>query len=94
MALLINKAIQAREQIRTALKDSPDALDKVNEVFNGADYEDLFGDRFRVLNIIKGLRPDTHLTEDALSFNPHEMRLWIKFGEDKAKEIFEASPFV
>jgi predicted patatin/cPLA2 family phospholipase len=94
MALLINVAIQAREQMRTVLKGDQEALDKVNAVFNGPDYEDLFGDHLRVLNIVKGLRPDTHLTEDSLSFNPHEMRLWIRFGQDKAEEVFEASPFV
>jgi hypothetical protein len=93
MANLINVGIQAKQEILGALKDKPAALEKVKAVFDKPEYADLFGSEKRLLDIVTGLRLDNNLTDDALAFDPTDMRMWLNWGRDKAKEVVTESPF-
>lgn len=90
LANQINIAIRAKKDILEACQKDPTICKEVEDIFNKN--QDLFGKR--LVNIIDGLRPDYSLTEDALTFDPVEMRKWVDLGEQKAKEIIQENPFV
>jgi len=94
MAQLINIGIQAKEEILSAFKDDPIAIEKLNMVFMKDEFVPLLGPGKRLIKIITGLRPDKPLTEDSLKFDPDEMRKWVRLGEKKARKILKESPFV
>jgi hypothetical protein len=94
MAHLINIGVQAKQEILDTFADDPAVLKKLRKVFNKKEFSPLFGSEKRLIKIITGLRPDQPLTEDSLTFDPEEMRKWVKLGEQKAKKILKESPFV
>jgi predicted acylesterase/phospholipase RssA len=89
VAQLINFAIQAKERMLRAFEGDPEALGKLNQIFE--EFKPLFGKR--LIEIIPGLRPDKVLTEDALEFVPEKMKEWVRLGFEKAKAIIDHSPF-
>jgi predicted acylesterase/phospholipase RssA len=93
MANLINIGIQAKEEALKAFAGDASSLKKLRAVFNREEFGSLFGSEKRVVSIITGLRPDQPLTEDSLTFDPAKMRIWLDWGEQKAKEIIKKNPF-
>jgi predicted acylesterase/phospholipase RssA len=89
VAQLINFAIQAKERMIRAFEGDPEALGKLNQIFQ--EFEPLFGKR--LIEIIPGLRPDKVLTEDSLTFDPGKMKEWVRLGFEKAKALIDHSPF-
>jgi len=94
MANLINIGIQAKKEIFDLFEGDSNALKKLRAVFNKEEFQSLFGSEKRLIKIITGLRPDEPLTEDSLTFDPAKMRMWVDWGEQKAREIIQESPFV
>ncbi len=94
MAKLINIGIQAKEQILSAFAQDPSALEKLQALFNREEFQALFGPEKRLVRIITGLRPDEPLTEDSLTFDPVKMRTWVDWGELKARDVIQESPFL
>lgn len=94
MASLVNIGIKAREEILRAFSGDESALQKLQEVFNREEFRALFGPEKRLVKIVTGLRPDEPLTEDSLTFEPAHMRMWLEWGEEKAADIIQESPFV
>jgi predicted acylesterase/phospholipase RssA len=94
MANLVNIAIQARQAAFDAFADDPVALGRLEGIFDKPEYKALFGPEKRVVEIIAGLRPQVALTDDSLTFDPDEMRLWVSWGQEVAGQIFQHSPFV
>lgn len=94
MANLINIGIQAKEEILNAFSQDSSALKKLQGVFNKEKFRALFGPEKRLVRVITGLRPEEPLTEDSLTFDPAKMRMWVDWGEQKAREIIQESPFV
>ncbi len=93
MANLINVGIQAKEEILSAFSQDQATLRKLQKVFKAEKYQALYGPKKRLIAIITGLKPDEPLTEDSLTFDPVKMQLWVDLGEQKAQEVFQASPF-
>ena len=93
MASLINIAIRARREILSVLENHAEARQKVEDTLHRPEFQDLFGPEKRLINIITGLRPDGPLTEDSLTFEPTKMRMWMDWGEQKAREVIKESPF-
>ena len=89
VAQLINLAIQAKERMIRAFEGDLGALGKLNQIFE--EFNLLFGKR--LIEIIPGLRPDKILTEDALTFDPEEMKEWVRLGFEKAKALIDHTPF-
>jgi predicted acylesterase/phospholipase RssA len=94
MANVINIGVQAKQEILNAFSRDAAALEKLQKVFNKDAYRALFGPEKRLVKIITGLRPDQPLTEDSLTFDPAKMSLWVDWGEKKAREVIQESPFV
>jgi predicted acylesterase/phospholipase RssA len=93
-ARLVNLAIRARRRILEACAVDPDILRAAEEIFARPEYDDLFGEDKRLVEIIDGLRPREPLTDDPLRFDPHEMRRWVALGEARAREVVAESPFL
>jgi predicted acylesterase/phospholipase RssA len=94
MAKLINIGNQAKKEILDAFSKESAAIQKLEGIFNKKDFRALFGEEKRLIEIITELRPDQPLTEDSLTFEPAKMRVWVDWGEKKARDILKKSPFV
>jgi len=94
MANLINIGIQAKQEILSTFAHNQNALKKLLKIFNKEEFRALFGAEKHLIKIITGLRPNESLTEDSLTFDPAKMRMWMDWGEQKAKEIILENPFV
>jgi len=94
MAELINIGFKAKQDLFSAFSNDQLTLNKIKNVFNKTEYEDLYGAEKRLIKIITGLRPDTNLTHDSLTFDPQQMSSWVYLGEQKAKTIIQHSPFI
>jgi predicted acylesterase/phospholipase RssA len=70
------------------------AREKIRRILSRKEFRALFGPDKRLIRIIDGLRPDEPLTENSLTFDPAKMSRWTDLGENKARAIFEKSPFV
>lgn len=92
IAAQVNRAIQAKEEILKSFENEPTVYQKLAEIFNKKEYNELFGKR--IINIIDGLKPDLVLTEDVLTFEPKLMNMWLEWGMKKAREIIKDNPFV
>jgi predicted acylesterase/phospholipase RssA len=94
MADLINIGIQAKDEILRAFSRDKSAREKIRRILSRKEFRALFGPDKRLIRIIDGLRPDEPLTENSLTFDPAKMSRWTDLGENKARAIFEKSPFV
>jgi len=94
MAELINIGFRAKQELYSIFSNDQLTLNKIKNVFNKTEYEDLFEAKKRLIKIITGLRPDANLTHDSLTFDPVQMRSWVDLGEQKAKAIIQQSPFI
>jgi len=93
MAELINIGFRAKQDLFSAFSNDQLTLNKIKNVFNKTEYEDLFGEKKRLIQIVTGLRPDANLTHDSLAFNPVIMKQWVDMGEQKAVQVIKTSPF-
>jgi hypothetical protein len=89
------KYLQCATSLKSALYDkvgrSGRVRKKLKEVFDSEEFRELFGSQ--VVEILDGLRPDKVMTYDMLTFEPDSMRRWLRWGEEKAGEVFTESPF-
>ncbi len=92
-ARLLSIACRLREEVLQASSDDLGWSQIVKEILGRGEYADLLGPEKRLRTVVEGLRPDTPLTEDALRFDPAQMRRWMQMGERKAREILTVSPF-
>jgi predicted acylesterase/phospholipase RssA len=94
MAELINIGFRTKQDLFSIFSNDQLALNKIKNVFNKKEYEDLYGAEKRLIKIITGLRPDANLTHDSLTFDPVQMQSWVDLGAQKAKTIIQQSPFI
>jgi NTE family protein len=92
-ARLVNLAIRVRQNVVSACSFDPDIRRAVEEIFDGAEYRDLFGTDKRLVEITQGLRPQRPLTGAPFRFDPPEMRRWVALGAARAREVVKESPF-
>jgi predicted acylesterase/phospholipase RssA len=94
MAKRINTAMRVKREILQAVAGRPLCRKRIQAIFDREEYGDLFGAQKRLIRIIEGLRPDTALTDNPMRFDPQLMREWITLGEQKARTVLTANPFV
>lgn len=84
---------RVREELLAAFAEDPQALRRLERVFEEPANRGFFGRGNRLVTVVTGLRPDAPLTDDVLSFVPALMREWMAAGERKADEVIRHSPF-
>ena len=91
---LVCSAHGAKEELLDKFRDDKYALKKIKEVFEKDKYDNLYGNNRQLTRIVRGLQPDKEMTSDILTFEPEKMKQWMKWGQDKAKEVIDRSPFI
>ncbi len=91
LANLINIGIRAKADLLHEFAGDAGALQKIQAVFNKAEYGSLFDKK--VIELTDRLRPNNRLTENSLEFNPASMQQWVTLGEQKAEEVITTDPF-
>jgi len=94
MADLINIGIQIKQDLLQKFAGDAKALEKIQEVLDKQEYQDLVGPDKQLIDIIEGLRPDQTLTDDSLKFEPGKMKQWMEMGSKKAGEVIKENPFL
>ena len=90
-AELINFAVETKDKLKQQFSGDPAVMQKIEQILNA--FPDLFGVDKRLIDIIKGIRPDDQLTEDPLKFEPGQMTQWLNLGYEKAQAVITSSPF-
>ncbi|MBN1797755.1 MAG: patatin-like phospholipase family protein [Spirochaetales bacterium] len=90
-AELINYAVDTKDKLKQEFSGDPSVWQKIEQVLNA--YPDLFGGDRRLIDIVKGIRPDHQLTDDSLKFDPEQMTDWLNQGYSKAQSVITSSPF-
>lgn len=90
-AELINYAVDTKDRLKQEFSGDPAVMQKIEQILNA--YPNLFGGDRRLIDIIKGIRPDHQLTDDPLKFDPVKMTEWLNLGYAKAQSVITSSPF-
>jgi NTE family protein len=87
-------ALRAKRRILQEIKTHPLLSRRIRRIFESVEFCALFNQECRVDRIVEGLRPDSVLTTDYLTFDPDEMTGWLRAGEEKASRVLTTSPFL
>jgi NTE family protein len=90
-AELVNYAVDTKNKLKQEFSTEPAVWQKIEQVLNS--YPPLFGGDQRLIDIVKGIRPDHQLTDDPLKFDPAQMSDWLNQGYNKARDVITNSPF-